>query len=325
MIDRSVGIAVITHEAVKLLPRCLPPLLSSSVNPRVLVVNSSSCDGTVELAREMGAETLVIPRNEFNHGLTRERARKELGTDIAVMITPDAIPIGTDTVANLVRPIATNVAAVSYARQIPHDGASFFEAFPREFNYPDKSGLRSISDTKQLGAFVFFCSDSCAAWSNSALDSIGGFAPALVSEDTVATAKLLRAGHRIAYCADAVVKHSHRYSLWDEFKRHFDTGYVRAQYRELLLSEGGDERRGVAITRAMLTTLYRSNPRLIPYASLLILTKLAGYRMGYHGTRLPRAVKRRLSGQDYYWTSTILCEVERTVGDVSRQMTGENL
>ena len=74
----TVGVAVITYKAVALLPECLPALLESPLKPRVLVVNSSSGDGTVELARKMGAETLVIPRYEFNHGTTRELARDQL-------------------------------------------------------------------------------------------------------------------------------------------------------------------------------------------------------------------------------------------------------
>src|SRR5271155_809939 len=102
----TVGVAVITYKAVPLLPTCLPHLLASPLRPTVLVVNSSSNDGTVELAEKMGAETLVVPRNEFNHGATRELARRALGTDIVVMITPDAKPTGPEMVGNLVRPIA---------------------------------------------------------------------------------------------------------------------------------------------------------------------------------------------------------------------------
>jgi hypothetical protein len=78
----SVGVAIITHKAKTHLPYCLPLVLASSLAPRVLVVNSSSNDGTVELAKDMGAEVLVIARKEFNHGLTREGARKELAASM---------------------------------------------------------------------------------------------------------------------------------------------------------------------------------------------------------------------------------------------------
>jgi rhamnosyltransferase len=297
----SLGVAVITHRAVSQLSHCLPPLLDSGAAPRVLVVNSSSGDGTVELAQKMGAEVLVVPRNEFNHGVTREIARHVLGTDIVVMMTPDARPQNPDLLANLIRPILQGAASVAYARQIPHEGAKFFEAFPRSFNYPESSETRSIEDMKRIGPGTFFCSNVCAAWLNSALDEIGGFSPTLSLEDVIATARLLHAGHRIAYCADAVVAHSHRYSLAQEFRRHFDTGYVRAQQRRLLFTAGGDERRGAAYGTVMMRRLLREKSWLAPYGLAHLVTKYAGYRVGFHGHGLPHWVKRSLSGQDYYW------------------------
>ena len=298
----SVGIAVVTHRASSLLGNCLPPLFESPIHPRVLVVNSSSGDGTVELAKRMGAEVLVVPRKLFNHGTTRELARRTLGTDIVVMLTPDARP-ERNMLANLVRPIVLGLASVAYARQVPHAGAKFYEAFPRHFNYPEKNEIRSIEDVKRIGPGAFFCSNVCAAWSNSALDEIGGFSPTLSLEDAIATAKLLHAGHRIAYCADAVVAHSHRYTLAQEFKRQFDTGYVRARYRELLFVSGGDERRGAAYAAEMMHRLSTEQPWLLAYGAAHIATKYLGYRVGYHGRGLPIWLKRLLSAQDYYWQS----------------------
>lgn len=297
----SVGVAVITHRAVSLLAKCLPPLLSSALKPKLLVVNSSSGDGTVERAKQMGAEVLVVPRHQFNHGATREIARRVLGTDIVVMMTPDATPLHSDLLETLVRPIVEGQASVAYARQIPRDDADFFEAFPRHFNYPDKSELRSIGDAVRLGPQTFFCSNVCAAWSNAAIDSIGGFSPTLSLEDTIAAARLLNAGHNIAYCADAVVEHSHDYSLAQEFRRHFDTGYVRAWHRQDLLVHAGDERRGASYASAMLTRLLRERPHAIPYALANLISKYFGYRLGFHGHRLPLWLKRRVSAQDFYW------------------------
>jgi rhamnosyltransferase len=300
----TIGVAMITHTAVKLLPRSLPPLLQSPLNPRVMVVNSSSHDGTVELAREMGAETLVIPRTEFNHGATREYARKVLGTDIVVMITPDAIPSGPEMIGRLVRPLVEDAGiAVSYARQLPHDGADFFERFPREFNYRGQSEIRSVADISRLGPAVFFCSDSCAAWSNRILDAIGGFQVTLTAEDTIAAAKAVYGGYKIAYCAEAVVKHSHGYSLVQEFKRHFDTGFVRRSHSDLLFRVSGDEKRGVSYFYVMTKQLAQSRPSLIPYAIAQSATKFLGYKIGSHARWLPHGLKRALSSQDYYWSS----------------------
>lgn len=298
----TIGIAVITHNAKHLLPNSLPPMMLSPLNPRIVVVNSSSKDGTVELAQQFGAETLVIPREDFNHGSTRELARKHLGTDIVVMLTPDAIALGSHMLQQLVAPIIAGEASVAYARQIPHDGAGFFEAFPREFNYPETSQIRSIEDVSKHGVYTFFCSDSCAAYSNRALDEIGGFPSVLLGEDTVAVAKLLKKGHRVAYVADAVVKHSHDYTLMQEFRRNFDTGLARTEFRYLIAEGGSDTTRGKEYVRQMFARL-SGRPHMIPYAILQCGAKWLGYRIGQASTKAPLWWKKMLSSQDFYWVS----------------------
>lgn len=301
MTQHSVGVAFITHNARHHLARCLPPMLNSPLRPRVLVVNSSSTDGTVEEAQKLGAETLVIPRKSFNHGTTRELARNHLGTDIAVMATPDAYAVGEHVLENLVTPIIQQRASVSYARQIPHHGAKFFEAFARDFNYPSEGHIRGIDDVDTYGVYTFFCSDSCAAYSNAALDEIGGFQEVLIGEDTVAVAKMLQKGHKISYTADAIVHHSHAYTLWQEFQRHFDTGLARQGYRHLLESAGSDNARGKLYVQTMFRKLLQEAPHLIPYAALQTMAKLLGYRLGQTSVNAPRWWKKKLSGQDFYW------------------------
>jgi rhamnosyltransferase len=299
----TIGVAVITHNAKKHLPHCLPLLLNSPLKPRVLVVNSSSHDGTVEMAQQLGAETLVIPRAEFNHGTTREKARHYLQTEIVVMITPDAYLIDSQAFNHLLEPLLQGKASIAYARQIPHDGADFFEAFPREYNYPPQSHIRSIQETEKYGVYTFFCSNSCAAYINAALDEGGGFQSVLLGEDTVAVANLLRKGHKIAYVAEALVKHSHRYSLLQELRRNFDIGLARKQCGNLLACEGSDTQRGMDYVRQMTRRLLKERPRLIPYAFLHVLAKWLGYRLGHASVQAPVWFKKLLSSQSFYWVS----------------------
>jgi rhamnosyltransferase len=297
----TIGIAVITHNAKHYLPHCLPPFLKSPLKPRVLVVNSSSQDGTVETAQKMGVETLIIPRIAFNHGSTREKARRHLQTDIVVMTTPDAYALNEHVLEKLVAPIFNGKVAVSYARQIPHENADFFERFPREFNYPSEGHIRSLDDINKFGIYTFFCSNSCAAYLNSALEEIGGFQSVLIGEDTVAAAHLLRKGHRISYTAEAIVRHSHRYTLRQEFYRSFDTGLARTQYRHLIALGGKDTTRGKQYVKEMLKGLASQKPSLIPYAIIQTLAKWTGYRLGQACIRAPVWLKKCFSGQDFYW------------------------
>ena len=111
------------------------------------------------MAEELGVEVLSINRSEFNHGKTRELARKHLKTDIVVFLTPDAYAADAQVLEKLIKPLIDGHASIAYARQIPHQGAKFFEAFPRSFNYPASSEVRCIADLRRYGSFTFFCSD----------------------------------------------------------------------------------------------------------------------------------------------------------------------
>lgn len=310
--EPSIGVVMLTYNAAQFLPKSLPPLLAMKPPRRVLVIDSSSRDGSAEMAAKFGAEVFSIPQSDFNHGTTREMARHLIGTDIVVFMTQDAIAVRDDMVSNLVAPIVAGDAAIAYARQVPHDGAGFFERFSREFNYPPTPEIRSARDIEHIGPKTFFCSDSCCAWSNVALNSVGGFRETLTAEDVAAAARLIHAGHKIAYEAGALVKHSHHYSLSQEFRRHFDTGHFRAEHGSLLFGSGGDEKHGAAFTKEMFARLWREHPWKIPYAMLLTASKLAGYYVGYYGRWLPAGWKAHLSSQPYYWRNARIVQNKPT-------------
>jgi len=307
---KTVGIAILALNAESDLPRCLPACISSRGIDRCLVVDSSSSDNTVAVARKLGAETHVIAREDFNHGATRELARHLLRTDIVVLLTQDVVP-AENFLEPLLAPVLTGEAAVAYARQLPRVGSDFFEAFPREFNYPAEGNLRSLDDVSRHGVYTFFCSDSCAAYLNAALDMIGGFKPTLTNEDYFAVAALLRAGYKIRYVAESRVAHSHRYSLIEEFRRYFDTGYVRAENPWVNEIAGAAENRGASYLREMIKRLARQAPYLIPYAILQTTVKWFGYRVGFYSLRAPLGWKLRCSGQRYYWRSKFATRAAR--------------
>ncbi len=301
--DMSVGVVIVTHNAEKHIQLCLRHILDSGVNPKIVVIDSSSEDSTVEIAKKNNIDVQSIQKENFNHGLTRETGRKILNTDIVTMITQDSYLLDKDTLEILVEPIKNGSAAISYARQIPHDSANFFEAFPRFFNYPDESQIRSINDLKQYGLSTFFSSNSCCAYLNTALEEIGGFKNVLMGEDTLAAYEILRKGYNISYTADAIVKHSHRYSIVQEFRRYFDTGYYRRQFKDLFEVQGADEGRGKAYAISLLKLLARKSPQLLPYACLHVLAKWLGYKIGQKSLKMPEWFKRLISSQDFYWTS----------------------
>jgi rhamnosyltransferase len=299
----SIGIVIPTFEAAKHLPHCLPPLLNSPLKPKVLVIDSSSTDDTVPMARSMGAEVMVIPQKEFNHGATREKGRQYLNTSIVVMITQDAYATSTGMLAHLVKPIVEQRASIAYGRQLPHRGAGFFASFSRMFNYPPDSHIRSLADISHYGVYTFFCSNSCAAYLNHALDEVGGFPSILFGEDTIVVAKLMQRKHCIAYVAEAAVYHSHDYTLKQEFRRHFDMGLSRRAHRELLTIIGSESKRGKEYVLSLLKELWNISPSSIPYALLQTVVKWSGFRLGQASLRAPVWWKKTWSNQKKFWNT----------------------
>lgn len=307
----SITLVIPTKNAQATLNSILEVLNNSPVQFTTLIIDSSSEDKTVAIAKHQNAEVLVIPQADFNHGATREYARKQLDTDIVVYLTQDAIPVNASLIENLVKPLLEDEeVVVSYGRQIAHHGADIFEEFPRKFNYENVSQVRGIDDVKQYGVYTFFCSNSCAAYKNKALDEIGGFKSVLTNEDYFAVADLLQKGYKIAYASDAVVSHSHRYSLWQEFQRYFDTGYVRAENPIIQKLVGQAESRGLGFVAALLKQVWCDKPLLIPYAFIQSLLKWLGYRIGFYGAFLPLWLRKRLSQQAFYWDSSYARERE---------------
>ena len=100
------------------------------------------------------------------------------------------------------------------AARSPAPGRGLLERFGRDVQLPRPEPAPQRWPTgAAYGSYTHFCSNACAAWSNAALDAIGGFQPTLVSEETIAVAELLARGERIAYVAEAIGQHAHRLDL----------------------------------------------------------------------------------------------------------------
>lgn len=176
------------------------------------------------------------------------------------------------------------------------------EAHARLFNYPDRSDVRSYEDRRRLGIKACFFSDSFAAYRVRALQEVGGFPErAIVGEDVVVAAKLLKAGWKIAYVADACVYHSHDLTPLQEMQRYFDVGVFHARESWILREFGEPEGEGLRFLRSELKYLWEHAPWLIPESFLRAGLKYVGYRMGRAERFLPLWLKRAMSRQKHFW------------------------
>jgi rhamnosyltransferase len=123
----------------------------------------------------------------------------------------------------------------------------------------------------------------------------------IFGEDTITAAKLLLAGWKIAYVAEAQVYHSHSYTWRQEFRRYFDIGVLHSREQWLLNKFGQVSGEGKRFVLSELRYLWPKHISMIPSALIRTALKFTGYRLGRSEQKLSPAWKRRLSMNRSYW------------------------
>lgn len=279
----TVSVIIPTLNAASTIRELLAALKSQEISPEeIIVIDSSSDDHTVKLARECSAKVIEISRDSFDHGRTRNMAATLAKGDILVFMTQDAMPYNRSLISNLISPLSQPDIAASYARQIPRDNATPLEIFARSFNYPAKSYVKGFNDIRRFGIKTFFCSNTCSAFKKDIFMKVGKFPEGIPSnEDMLIAARIITKGYRIAYEARAIVLHSHCYSLPQLFRRYYNIGASLRRNKWVLRYSGNAEAEGLRFllqqTRFVIKNYgLRWLPRIFLEASI----KFTGYRMG---------------------------------------------
>ncbi|MBS3954488.1 MAG: glycosyltransferase family 2 protein [Methylomicrobium sp.] len=269
----------------------------------LLVIDSSSSDNTVAMALARGFSVKIIAKAEFNHGGTRQAGVSMLpDPDIIVFLTQDALLASPDAIERLLAAFDDERVGAAYGRQLPHQNAGPIAAHARLFNYPPESQMRSMEDRKRYGLKTVFISNSFAAYRLNALMMAGGFpVDTIMNEDTFVAGKMLTAGWKVAYCADAQVFHSHDYRFWDEFKRYFDIGVFHARCSWLQQTFGGASGEGLRYVLSEIRYLIKHAPWQIPSALFRTGLKWLGFKLGALHLALPISLRSCFSLHKAYW------------------------
>lgn len=268
----------------------------------VLVVDSGSSDRTLAIARSFPVAIHTIPPEQFGHGRTRNLGASLARGETLVFLVQDAEPADEGFLERLVEPLASDPdLAATYGRQVPRPDATPIEAEFLRHTYPPRPSVRRLdgaADRPTISA-VFFSNVASAirrqVWERLPFDE-----ELIMSEDQEWARRVLHAGHRIAYCPEAVVVHSHGYPLGKVLRRNFDsghslvgvvddraTGMVAYELRFLAGALAGLTRRGQVLWI----------PRLLVHEAVRAL----GFFLGRHSGMLPRRWRRRLSLHRSYW------------------------
>ena len=178
----------------------------------VVLIDSGSTDGTVDIALSHGARVTTISKAEFSFGRSLNWGCDFADGDVLVFISGHCIPVDEDWLQQLCQPILDGTVAYTYGRQVGDDDSHYSERRIFAKYFPETSAV------PQDG---FFCNNansavSRAAWAQHRFDE------ELTGLEDMALAKLLVAdGEKVGYVAEAPVFHHHT-ETWASVRRRFE-------------------------------------------------------------------------------------------------------
>lgn len=301
------GLIIPTLNAGGQFIKLLEQINSQTLQVKKFLIDSDSTDGTDGLAGRFGFEVIKVLRSEFHHGATRqfalEHMLKNFSADVVIFLTQDVLLYDENSLAELVKIFSEDESVgICYGRQLPHENATSEAKFLRAFNYPEKSQMRTFEDRKIFGIKTATNSNSFAAYRVKFLQEVGGFpSQVILSEDMFVAAKMLMAGHKIFYNAQAKVYHSHNYTAAEEFHRYFDIGVFHSRENWIRKNFGSAEGAGKKFVLMKFLAILKENPLKIFSAIFRDGAKFLGYRLGLIEKILPKSLCKKFSMNKNYW------------------------
>src|SRR5262245_59391385 len=312
-----VTVAIPVLNGAESLDEVLGAVRSQDVEREVelLVVDSGSTDGSLEIAERHGARVHEIPKSEFSHGGTRNLMMEVARGDHVAFLTQDATPAHEGWLAALLEGFeqADDVAAV-FGPHVARDDASHVitAEMKRHFaNWGDGVAIdvqRLDRSPKGLVAYraepgkLTFLSSVDFMLSRSAWEQVP-FRPVPYAEDQLLGRELIEAGYAKVFHPGAIVLHSHHFPPRRFLRRYFDE--YRGLREVLDHKEPASPRRLArsyrALTRADREWLEQQGVngtkkrRALSYSRRHHAARLTGAALGSRADRLPAWLRGRLS------------------------------
>lgn len=244
-----------------------------------------------------------IQQEDFDHGKTRDQGARKSSADYLLFMTQDAVPADETMVESLIKAFEKQPKiGVAYGRQLPAENCRLAERFTRQFNYPEKSCVKTLEDLPQMGIKTFFCSNVCAMYDREIYVKQKGFVQKTIfNEDMIFAGNLIQSGYAVAYVAEAKVIHSHNYTAVQQFHRNFDLAVSQADHPEIfqgIRSEG----EGIRLVKETAKWLCKQGkPWLVVSLVWNSGWKYLGYLMGKRYRKLPKWLILKCTMNGRYW------------------------
>ena len=202
----------------------------------IVVIDSGSKDGTLDMAREADAITLTVSPGGFNHGRARNQAIAKARGEFIILTVQDALPADDFWIDKLLAPLREDSGlAGSYGlQQAPLDASLLSRArssvwfkanhLPLVKSVASDETFWQLPPAQRLALVSFDDVSSCirrSVWEKYPLPELS------YGEDIAWAMRVLLEGYGITYLPDARVWHAHERGAWYELRRSCVDGYMR--------------------------------------------------------------------------------------------------
>ena len=185
----------------------------------------------IDFLKENSIKYFTETKETFSHSLTREKAiRDYCSCKLVVLISQDVIFFDENALHNLASKIDDEYI-YGFGRQICTNKS--IEKYIRKKNYPETSYTVCKEDIERMQLMAFFTSDAFSCINRDKFIELDGYQGynVMFAEDMLYSKFLLDKGYKKIYVADAVVEHSHKYTLKQLYKRYYETGKFHAEIK----------------------------------------------------------------------------------------------
>lgn len=279
--------------------RYLPYLLDaidaqrSEFHSEVIVVDSGSTDGTLEIAESRGCQILMIMREDFSFGKSLNLGCNSALGEYLVVISGHCVPCHGHWLQHLISPLADGTVSYTYGRQL--GGAETHWSEHRIFDkyFPDQSAI------PQSGVY---CNNANSALLKSVWDSYRFDEDLTGLEDIHLAQRLVADGGAIGYVAEASVFHYH-HETWPQVQRRFEREAVALQrIRPELTVRKRDMVR--YLFKGVAADLHAAQTHNVPLSKWpnILHYRLAQYRGSYRGNKRSKQLSAILRESYFYPT-----------------------
>ena len=301
--DKKVDIIIPVYKPDDSFKDVIRKLINQTVKPNHIYLLQTIENDKEKLIGTKDETVTVHPikKKEFDHGGTRRYGVSLSKADYVLLMTQDALPKDDRLIENLLKAFDEETG-VSYGRQLAREGADIVERMTREFNYPAESIVKTKDDLQRLGIKTYFCSDVCAMYKKSIYDELGGFVKKTIfNEDMIMASKIIKAGYKVVYAADAQVIHSHSYTCRQQFSRNFDLGVSQCQYKDVFKGISS-EKEGRGYAKLIIITLLKKGKFIKAFHfAMQCGFKLFGYKLGLRYDMLSMRMILKCTMNKGYW------------------------